>query len=59
MSHTCYLALHIGTAQVGRPLSQDEAASLNDEQRDQLFRLKQQTAASGGTAIGDIGNKTQ
>lgn len=45
--------------QVGRPLSQDEAASLNNDQRDQLFRLKQQTAASGATAIGDISNKKQ
>lgn len=40
--------------QVGRSLTEEEAANLSDEQREQLFRLKQQTSASGGTAARDV-----
>ncbi|CAM9368900.1 unnamed protein product [Hapterophycus canaliculatus] len=45
------------SGQVGRSLSEDEAAHLNDEQREQLFRLKQQTSSTsappgGGGAHG-------
>ncbi|CAM9790436.1 unnamed protein product [Ascophyllum nodosum] len=39
---------------VGRSLSEEDAANLNVEQREQLFRLKQQTSASGGTAIREV-----
>eukprot|EP00904_Undaria_pinnatifida_P008522 jgi/Undpi1/47/HiC_scaffold_1.g00047.m1 len=34
------------SGQVGRSLSEDDVAHLNDEQRAQLFRLKQQTSAA-------------
>ncbi|CAM9989018.1 unnamed protein product [Laminaria digitata] len=34
------------SGQVGQSLSEDDVAHLNDEQRAQLFRLKQQTSAT-------------
>eukprot|EP00903_Cladosiphon_okamuranus_P014821 g13726.t1 len=34
------------SGQVGRPLSEDDVAHLNDEQREQLLRLQQQASSS-------------
>lgn len=45
-------AVVLPSGQVGRSLSEGEAAHLSGEQREQLSRLKQQAVRSGGTAVG-------
>eukprot|EP00752_Nemacystus_decipiens_P014808 g13182.t1 len=41
--------LRSGSGQVGRPLSEDDAAHLSDEQREQLLRLKQRASSASST----------